>query len=145
MICSIIWIALCAPWVRRWLDGRKSCSLLCTSRVRSSLNNMLKWLQHRLCFSFLHISLIFSGTCDRFRSGTREWIWILRTRQSILPNIYWPFWSMLRMSTVTNIDVYWSIHLKGYLTTISSPLQWPQHLVNHSCLQLICPAMMKNT
>ena len=106
---------------------------------------MLKWLQRWGCFSFLHISLILSGSCDGLGSGTWEWILILRMRYLILHNTRSPYWSMWRMNTVPNFDVCRSINSKANWATILSPPQWPQNPVNYSFILMICPAMMKNT
>jgi len=48
-----------------------------------------------LTTGMVHISAhipILSGSCDFFNSGTREWIFILRGRNPILPNTKRPFW-----------------------------------------------------
>jgi len=94
---------------------------------------------------FPHTSLILSGNCDPLESGTREWILILRTRHPALHITKRPFWSMWRMNTVPNIDVYRSINSKRYRAAISSPLQRLQGLINHPLIHRICPAMMRNT
>jgi hypothetical protein len=48
-------------------------------------------IQRRACFGCLRTSLILLGSCDRFESGTMEWILILRTRHPTLHNTKVPF------------------------------------------------------
>jgi len=105
---------------------------------------MLKWLQQRVCFSFLHIFSILSGSCDRLASGTREWILILGMRYPILPDTNRPFYSMWTMNTVPNIDVCQTINSPAYQAAISSPPQWLQDPINHPFIHIICPGMIKN-
>jgi len=106
---------------------------------------MVKWLQWRASCSFLHISSIFFGSCDCLQSGTREWIFILRTRHSKLPNTKRPFWSMLRMYTVPNIDMCQSISTNAYWAAISSPPQRLQDPVNHPLIHMICQVVIRST
>jgi len=106
---------------------------------------MLKWLQQRARFSFLHIFSILFESYDCLESGTREWILILRMRYPILPNTKRPFWSMRGMNTVPNIDVWETMSKKAYRAAISSPLQRTQYPVNHPSIPMIWPWMMKNT
>jgi len=96
-------------------------------------------------FSFRHISFIISASCDRWGSGTREWISILRTRHCILPNTKRHFWTIWRKNPMPNIDVCRSLNLKAFRATIPSPLQWLDDLVNRSLIHIIWLAMMKNT
>ena len=145
MTCSIIWMVLCELSPRRRLNRRTTCFLLWSLFDRSCPNIMLKWLQWQVCLSFWLISSILSGSCDHVENRTKEWILILRTRHSILPNTMRPFWSMWRMNTVSNIKVYWSMNSKAYRGAISSPPQPLQHPVNQPLIHMSCPAMMKNT
>jgi len=91
---------------------------------------MLKWLQRQVCFSFQHISLSFSGSCDHSGSGTRECTFILRMRHPILPNTKRPFWSGWTMNTVPNIDMCRSINMIAYWVAITFPPQRHQDPVN---------------
>jgi len=93
---------------------------------------MLKWLSQWVCFSFLHIFSILSGSYDRLGSGARECILILRMRHPIVSNRRRPFWSMWRMNTVPNIDVCQLIQLNTYQGTIPSPPRWLQDSVSNS-------------
>jgi len=106
---------------------------------------MLKWHHRQVCLWFQHISSFLSGGCDRSGSGTKEWIWFLRTRHSILPNTERHFWSMWRMNTVPNIDMCRSINLKAYWAVIFSLQQRLQDPVNHPLMHMIHSAMMNNT
>jgi len=106
---------------------------------------MLKSLQRWVCFAFLHLFSIRSGSCNCLEIGTREWILTLRTSHPILPNINRSFCHMWRINTVPTINVCLSIHSNTYWAAISSSLHWLQDPVNHSLLNVICPAMMKNT
>jgi len=106
---------------------------------------MLKWLRWPVCFSFLHISSILSGCCNRLGSGSKEWIWILRMRHPLLPNNKRTFWSMWRIKTLSIIDVCQSINWKAYRAVITSPCQWYQDPMNHPLIIMISPTMMKNT
>jgi len=58
MTCSITWMAWCGLWLRTKHIGKKPCSLLSSYLDSSCPNTMLKGLQQRACFSFLHISSI---------------------------------------------------------------------------------------
>ena len=102
-------------------------------------------LQQRVCFAFQHISSILSGSCDRSGSGTREWILILRMRYPILPNTKSRFWSMWRMNTVPDMDIYLSVNPKGCTEMISSPWLRLQDPVNLISIHTRSPAMRKNT
>ena len=106
---------------------------------------MPRWLQWRVCFSFLHISSILSGCCDRFASGTREYIFILLMRHPILSNTKTPFRCMWTMNTAPNNEVCRSMNLKAYQAAISFSLQWLQDPVNHPLIHMICPAMIKDS
>jgi len=88
--------------------------------------------------------MILSGGGHHLGCGTRELIFILRTRHSILPNTKRSFWSMCRINTVPNFDVYQSITLKMYRAVILSPPKRHEDLVNHHLIHMICPMMMKN-
>jgi len=114
MTCLIPWTAWWEVWPGRRLSGRKTYSLPWSLRGRSFPNSVLKSLQRPVCSSFRLISSIISGSCDRFGSGTREWILILKTRLLILPNTRRPFWSIWRTNTVLNIDDCWSLSSKPY-------------------------------
>jgi len=70
MTCSTIWTAWWQLGLRRKLHGRKTCSWLWSQLDRSCPNSTQKWLRWRECFSFLHISSIGFGCCDRLESGT---------------------------------------------------------------------------
>jgi len=106
---------------------------------------MLKWLQGHGHFSFQQIPATISRCCDHSRSGSREWILILMMRHPILPNTNMPFWSMWRMNTVPNICMCRSINMKAYQAAIISLPQRLQAPVNHPLINLISPALMKNT
>jgi len=145
MTCSIMLMALGELCRIRRHNGRKTSTSLWTLRDRSCPNNMQKSLQRLVCFPFQHTSLIHSGSCDQLGCGTRRWIVILRTRRLILPETRQPFWRMWRTNTVPNIDECPSIHMKIFLTAISSPLQRLLDLVNRLLIHMIWPAMMRNT
>jgi len=66
-------------------------------------------------------------------------------RYPILPNRKRPFWSILKMNTVPNINVWQSISTKAYWAAISSPPQRLQGPVNQPFICMIFQAMMKNT
>jgi hypothetical protein len=106
---------------------------------------MPKSLQWPVFFLFQYKSLILSGSCDHFGSGTRPWISILRTRRLLLSNTSKPIWSMWRINTAPNIDECPSLNPKMISIATSSPLQTLLDLVNHSLIHMICPAMMTNT
>jgi hypothetical protein len=145
MTCSLACIAGCQLLLTKRLNGTKTCSSKTCWCNRSSPKITLKWLQRLEWFSCLHISSIFSGSCDHSESRKREWILILRTQQPVLPNTKPSFGYMCRMNTVPNSDVYLSIHLKVYRAAISSRLQWLLDPISHSLMDMICPAMMKNS
>jgi hypothetical protein len=105
---------------------------------------MLKWLQRMVFFSNLHISLIYSRSCDYLECGTRKWILILRTKYPTLPHTKWSFWSMWSTNTVPNIEVCQSTNMKACWVAISSPPQWLRDPVNHFLIHIICPVIMKN-
>jgi len=106
---------------------------------------MLKVLQQLVCFCFQHISLIHSGSCDHFRSVTREQISILRTRLLIVRNTKRCSWTMWRMNTVLNIDHGPSLNPKMHQSAISSTLERLLDLVYHLLVDVICPVMMNCT
>jgi len=103
------------------------------------------WLHWRACYWFLHISSILSGSCDLLECMTKEWILIMRTRQSILTNTKRPFWSTWRINTMLNIEMCQSIYTKAYRGAIISLPKWFSDPVNHPLIHIICPAMMKKT
>jgi len=143
MTCSIIWMALCELELRRTLNGRKAYSFPWCLPDRSCPSIMLKLLHRWVCFWFEHTSLFLSRSCDHLRSGTREWILILRTRLLIPPNTNRHFWSMWRMHTVPNLDDCASLNTDVYTTTISSPPLWLLDLLNVLSICMICAAMIK--
>jgi len=145
MTYSIIWMASCELWPRRWLNGRKNCSLPRSKCNRRCTNIVLKLLQQQVCFSFLHKSLMHSGWCDRFGSGTREWILIFRTRHPMLYNTRRHLWSKWTMNRVITIDVCQSINPKAYQATMYSPPQWLQDPVNDCPIHRIWPEMEMHT
>jgi len=106
---------------------------------------MLEWLHRQVCFSFLYISSIHSGSCDRSGGGTMEWILILSTRHAILPITKWSFWRMWRVNTAPHIGVCQSIHRGVYWGAIQFPPRQLHDLVSHPLIHMICPAMMKIT
>jgi len=145
MTCLIIWTVWFELPRRRSQHARKTCSSPWSQFNRSCLNTTLKWLQRRACYKLLHIFSIRFGLCDRLENGTSEWISILRMRHSILPNTKRPFWSLLRMNTVPNINVCRSISTKAHRAAIPSPRARLQDPINHPLIQMIGPAMMENT
>jgi len=145
MTCSILWMAWCEDWLSRRLQGRTTCYSLWGLHDRSCPNTAPKWLQRWVWFTLLHISSIFSRSCDHLESGTREWIIILRTRHHILPNTKRPFWSTWRMNTVPNIEMCRSISRNVYRAAISSPRKPLQDSVKCLVSHMIHPAIMKNT
>jgi len=116
--CSIIWMAWCNLWPWRRHNGKKTYSLPWSLRSRSCPHIIQKLHLRQICLSFRRISLILSGSCDHLRSGTWEWIWLLKRRLLILPNTRRPSWSMWRMNTVLIIDVCRRVNRKAYQTTI---------------------------
>jgi len=106
MTLLILWMAWCELWPRRIHNGSKTYIFLWSLGGRGCPNIILKWLQRLVCYWFWHIPLILSRGCDCLRSGTSEWICILKMRLFILPDSRRPFWSMWRMNTVLNIDFY---------------------------------------
>jgi len=145
MTCSITWMSWCELWPRRRHNGRKTYTLPWSLCSRDCSNIILMWLQRLVCFSFRHISLILSGSCDRLQSSTREFILILKKRLLILHNTRSPVWSMSRMNTVLFRDICRSQNPKPYRITISSLAQWLQHPVNLLMIHMICLEMMMNT
>jgi len=99
-------------WRRRRHRGRKTYSLWWSLHGKSFPNIILKWLQRPVCISFQHTSLILSGSCDHFGSGTREWISILKTRLLIQPKTRRPFRRMWWKNTASNTDVCRSLNPK---------------------------------
>jgi len=145
MTCSITWMALCQVWRRRRHNGRKTCTSLWRLRTRSCPNIMLESLQQLVCFTFQHISLILSRSCDHSGSGTRRWILILRPSRLPLPNTRRRFWSIFKMNTVPIIDEWLSLNPTMSRPAISFLLQRILDFVNHRLIHMICPAMMQNT
>jgi hypothetical protein len=145
MTCFIIWIALCEIRLTRWLSERMTCCLKWSYLDRSCPNIVLKWVHRRVYFRWQHICSILSGKCTHFASGAMQWMFIVRTWHPVQPNANRAFWSMWRMNTVANIDVWRSRDLKVYRAAISFPPQWLQDSVNNPMIHIICPAMMKNT
>jgi hypothetical protein len=105
MTDSILWMALCELWLRRRLNGRKTCSLSWSGRNRSYPNIVLQWLQQQVCVSFQQISLSISGSCDSLGDNTVVWIIILRTKHPILYNTWRRFWIIWRMNAFPNGNV----------------------------------------
>jgi len=126
-------------------SGMKTYTSLWSLGARSCPNIILKLLLRLQWLSFQHISLILSGSCNHLRSGTREWILILRITHLILCNTRRHFWSMWRMNTAPHMDVCLSLNPKAYHPTIFSLPQWLQDAVNLLMIRMIYPAMMKNT
>ena len=145
MICLITWMAWCELWPTRRHNGWKTYSVLWSLHGKSCPNIIVKWLQWLVCSSFRHTFLILSGSCDRLWSGTTEWISILKTRLLLLPNSRRSFWSMWRMNTALNTDVFRLLNPKTYWTTIPASPQWLIDLVNLLMNHMICPVIMKNT
>jgi len=106
---------------------------------------MLKWRQWHVCCSFQHICLMLSRCWDCLRSGTRDWIVILRMRGPIWSNCRRYCWSMWRINTAPNIDDCPSWHPSPYQATFPSPQHWLPDMVNLLMIHTICPVMMKNT
>jgi len=148
-LCSmtylIIWMALCRILLKGRISRRRTCFSPSIELDRYCPYNTLKWLQWQVCFSFLHISLISSWSCNRFGCGTMEWILILRMKHPILRNTGRSFWRMWKLNTGANIDVWQSINPETYRAAILSPPQWLQDPVNHPSRHIICPVMVKNT
>jgi len=94
--CLITWMAWCELYPRRRHHGTKTYSFLWSLRSKCCLKSILESRQRLVCFSFRHASLILSRSCDRLGSGTREWIFILKTRLLILLNTRRCFWRMWR-------------------------------------------------
>jgi len=145
MTCSIIWVALCELWLRRWLSERKTCSLMWSYHDRSCPNIVLKWVHRRVCIGCQYICSILSGRRTHFASGATEWMFIVRTWHPIQPNANRAFWSIWKMITLPNINVWQSINLKAYRAANSFPPQWLQDPVSDSLIHLICPAMIKSS
>jgi len=146
MTCSIIWMAFCVLYLGTTLSGRKNYTSLWSLHDKCCPNTMLKSLQRRVCFSSRHWSLILFRRCDHSTNGTKEWIFILRTRLVILPNrAKRHFWSMWRKNTAPNKDDCQSLSMKNYGAMTSSLLQWLLNLVNHLLIHMICSVMMNNT
>ena len=108
---------LCAL-AKKKTQTRKTYTLPWSFHTRSCPNIILKLVLWLVCFSFQHICLIVSGSCDRLGSGTRECLLILRTRHLILSNTRRHLWSMRRMNTAPNIDVCPSLNPTAYHSTI---------------------------
>jgi hypothetical protein len=121
MTYSIIRMVLCENQLTRRLIWRKSYSSLCSLLHRTWRNSMPKFLQWPGHFLIQHIFLILYRSWDHLYSGTREWIFGLRTRHLILPNTKTHFERIWRMITLPNIDVCLSINLKVYQATIYNP------------------------
>jgi len=103
--------------------------------------NLPQW---QVDFSFQHISLIISGSCDHKWYLKREWILILRTEVHMLPNTNKRFWSMWRMNTEPSIDICPSLSLNEYRVTISSSHQQLRDLVNHLWIDMISQLTLQN-
>jgi len=116
-------MALCKLWPRRRPNWRKTYTWPWRLRTRSCPNIMLKSLQRPVYYSFQQISLILAGSRDHIRCGTRQWLFILRTRLLILPNTRRPVCRMRRMNTVPNIDECPSLNPKKFRQPFNSPLQ----------------------
>jgi len=120
---------LCELCLWRWLDGRKTYTLLWSLHARRCPNSILKLLLQRVWFLIQNTSSIHSSSCDCLGSGGREWLLILRMRLLIQPDTRRQYWSLWRMNTVPNIDVCTSLNPKEYCATIFSLPQWLQDLV----------------
>jgi len=131
-----------AMMISQWKEDFTLQWSLC---YRSGPNTKLKLLQWRVCSLFQYTSSILSRSCDHLECGTRESIFILRTRLLILPNTKRHSWSMWRINTVLNTDVCLSLNQKAFPATISSAAQQRLDLVNLHPIHMICPPMMKNT
>jgi hypothetical protein len=121
MTGSITWMTICKHRRRRRHNGLKTWSSQSSLHDPSGPSYMLNWHPRQVCYSSLIISSILSGSCDCSDSGRNQWIFILRTTYSILPNSRRRFWSMWRMNTLPNINVCQSINQKAYRAAISSP------------------------
>ena len=99
MTCSIMLMGLCVLQLRVRLNGRKTYTLPWSLRAKSGPTLILKLLLRQVCGSFLHISWILCGSCDRVGSGRWEWILILQTRLHILPNTSRSLWSRWRINS----------------------------------------------
>jgi len=82
MRCLFIGIALSNFCLWRRLSGRKADTSQWHFLDGSWPNIIQKFVQWPVCFTFSHISYLFSWSRDRSRSGTRESILILGTRFS---------------------------------------------------------------
>ena len=145
MTCSTIWMVLCEHQLGKRLNGRKSYTLLWGLRDRRYPYIVLKYLQRPVCFLVQHISLICSGSWRHLASGTCEQILFLRTRLHILPGTKRHCLSMCRNTTGPNKNEFPSLNPKADRGTISSPLQRLPDPANPPLIQMIHPALMKNT
>jgi len=105
---------------------------------------MLMLLQQQVCFSFQYTSLIPSRRGNASGSGKTEWIIILRTSLSKLPNTMRHLWGMWSKNIVPKIDVCSVLNRKAYQETITSPPHAYLDLVNHHINYMTSVAMMEN-
>jgi hypothetical protein len=88
---------------------------------------------------------------DPFLRLHSSWMWgkqmdiFPRTRLLLLSNTTRHFWSVWRMNSVPNINIWLSLNPTAYYPSISSLPQWLQDLVNHPMIHKFCPVMMKST